>query len=146
VSEPSNEFSDLAQVHLRGFWSARNERTISLDLNPMDSVGNIPAWRRKKAAYPTRYEFPDCPECKKLKDAMVNARYDVSSFRAPDPQKSRSRWPKDYQNEMYNLECHANLTKAEYELHLFSAHDDKTYEGSAMANLAIVARNGRLKP
>ncbi len=101
---------------------------------------------RKKAAYPTSYEFPDCPECKKLKDAMVDARYDVSSFRPPDPSKSRSRWPKAYQDEMYNLELHANRTKAEYELHLFNAHNDKSYEGSVMTNLAIVARNGRLKP
>jgi glutaredoxin len=86
---------------------------------------------RKKASYPTTYEFPDCPDCKKLKDAMVNVRYDVSSFRPPDPSKSRSRWPKGYQDEMYNLELRANRTKAEYELHLFNTHNDKTYEGSA---------------
>jgi hypothetical protein len=100
---------------------------------------------RLKASNPTTYEFPDCAECRKLKDAMVDAQYDVRSFRPPDPSKSRSRWPKAYQDEMYNLECHANLTKAKYELHLVNAHGDKRHESRVEANLAIALRKGRLK-
>jgi hypothetical protein len=101
---------------------------------------------RQKAAYPTTYEFPDCAECRTLKDAMVNANYSVRSFRPPDPSKSRSRWPRIFQNEIYNLECHGDLTKAKYELHLFNAHGDKRYESRVMANHATVVRKGRLKP
>ena len=97
-------------------------------------------------AYPTSYEFPYCPECKTLRDAVVNAQDYVRGFRPPDPSKSRSRWPRIFQNEIYNLECHENVTKAKYELHLFNAHGDKRYESRVMENHAIVVRKGRLKP
>ena len=46
---------------------------------------------------------------------------------------------------MYNLECHANMTKAKYELHLVNAHGDKRHESGITENLAIIARKGRLK-
>jgi hypothetical protein len=101
---------------------------------------------RLKAANPTTYEFPDCAECRKLKDSMVSAQYDVRSFRPPDPGKSRSRWPQGYRDELYRIECHANETKAKYELHLVNAHGDKTYEHSVTTNLTILLREGRLKP
>jgi hypothetical protein len=74
----------------------------------------------------------------------VTARHKTPHLR--DPSKSRSRWPKGYQGEMYNLELRANRTKAEYELHLFNTRNDKTYEGSAATNLIILLRAGRIKP
>jgi hypothetical protein len=101
---------------------------------------------RQRLAYPTSYEHPECAECKKLKDEMVYARDSVRTFQPPDPRKSRSRWPRAYQDEMYRLELSANESKAEFELHLFQAHGDKQYESSALRNLEIVLREGRLKP
>ena len=67
-------------------------------------VSNLSLFRSEQdvqmAAYPTSYEFPYCPECKTLRDAGANAQDYVRSFRPPDPGKSRSRWPKAYQDEM----------------------------------------------
>ena len=77
---------------------------------------------------------------------MVSAQDYVRGFRPPDPSKSHSRWPKAYRDEMYSLECHGNLTKAKYELHLVNAHGDKRYESSVLANHAIIVRKGCLKP
>lgn len=101
---------------------------------------------RQKAAYPTTYEFPDCAECRTLKDAQVNAEYNVRSFQPPDPRKSRSRWPQAYKAEMDRIERHANLARAAYELHLISAHKKETDDRTVMRNLDIVVRDGRLKP
>ena len=100
---------------------------------------------RQRAAYPTTYEYPDCGECRALKDAMVNAQDNVRGFRPPS-RRSRSRWPKDYSEEISRLERYANLARAKYELHLAEAHKDETHQRNVDTNLAIVIREGRLKP
>jgi hypothetical protein len=78
--------------------------------------------------------------------AAVTGGYGVRSLRPPDPRKSRSRWPQAYRGEMNRFECHANLARAAYELHLVSAHRKEVDDRAVMRNLEIVVRNGRLNP
>jgi hypothetical protein len=101
---------------------------------------------RKRAAYPTTYEHPDCEECKKLKDAMVYAEDSVGGFRLPGAYKPRSRWPRRYRDEASRLKRNSNLARATYELHLVQAHDDESRKSSVGKNLDVVLREGRLKP
>lgn len=105
---------------------------------------------RIRAANPTRYEHPECGECRKLKDAMVAASDSVREFqtmtRSMVPRRPRSRWPKDHRQEMTHLEYASNEARAEYELHLFTAHQDRAYESNAVRNLEILLREGRLRP
>src|SRR5882757_1159883 len=83
---------------------------------------------RVMAANPTRYEYPDCEECRKLKDAMVSARNSLAACR-PDYGETRpkSRWPKESREEQYRQEQGAKLTRARYELHLVTAHNHEAY-------------------
>jgi hypothetical protein len=101
---------------------------------------------RLRLANPTTYEHPDCEECRKLKDDLVREEYSVRGFRPEGAYRPRSRWPKDYREEMSRLERATNLARAKYELHLFGDHKDKSYEGRAITNLEVVMREGRLKP
>jgi hypothetical protein len=101
---------------------------------------------RIRAANPTRYEHPECGECRRLKDDMVRAQDEVRGFRPQGKYRPRSRWPKDYRTEMSRMENYRNLAKAKYELHLFGDHKDKEYEGRVFENMNILAREGRLRP
>jgi hypothetical protein len=107
------------------------------------SVNHI---ERIRAANPTRYEHPECEECRKHKDDMVRAQDDVLGFRPQGKYRPRSRWPKDYDREMSRMENYRNLARAKYELHLFGEHKDKEYEGRVFTNMEILIREGRLKP
>jgi hypothetical protein len=102
---------------------------------------------RKKAAYPTTYEHPECEECRQLKDRMVNAEYSVRSFGptlwggAPE-----SKWGKSYKDEFHRLELAANEARAKYEVHLGKDHKDENHQSDLGKNLTILLREGRLKP
>jgi len=102
---------------------------------------------RKRAAYPTTYEHPDCEECRQLKDAMVRAE---DSYRTCRPDmgttKPKSRWPKDWRDELYRRQMAANLTRAKYGVHLGADHKDANHQHDLGSNLAIILRKGRLKP
>lgn len=104
---------------------------------------------RKKAAYPTFYEHPDCAECRKLKDAMVSAE-DSSRNCRPDfsggSSKPKSKWPKQWRDESYRQELAANRARAEYEFHLGTVHKDENHQRDLGQNLNIMIREGRLKP
>lgn len=116
---------------------------------PCITENGIPKYHveRKRAAYPTRYEHPECEECRKLKDAMVYAQDSYNSFRPEfGASRPKSRWPKAYREESYRQELSANRTKAEYEFHLATVHKDELYQSSIQRNLEIIIRKGRLKP
>lgn len=102
---------------------------------------------RKRAAYPTRYEHPECAECRQLKDAMVDADSAYRTFR-PDfgGNKPKSKWPKDWRTESERLERAAHLAGAKYRFHLGSEHKDENYVRDLERNLTIIMREGRLKP
>jgi hypothetical protein len=80
---------------------------------------------RKRAAYPTTYEHPDCAECRELKDRMVRAEYAVTAF-GPTfcGGRPKSKWSKAYKDEFRNQELAANEARAKYEYHLRSVHKD----------------------
>lgn len=103
--------------------------------------------QRKLAAYPTTYEHPDCAECRQLKDSMVSAE---SSYRTHRPDvggnKPKSKWPKDWRDESQRLELAFNLARAKYEFHLATVHKDENQQHGIERNLAIIMREGRLKP
>jgi hypothetical protein len=103
--------------------------------------------QRLLAANPTTYEHPECNECRKLKDAMVNAQMSFRSCR-PDlgSYKSKSRWPKAWRDQHYQLEKASNLARAKYYLHLGKDHQDKNHQYDLAENALIVMREGRLKP
>lgn len=102
---------------------------------------------RKKAAYPTTYEYPECEECRQLKDGMVNAEYSVTSFGPSSCDgRPKSKWGKAYKSEFYRLELARNLAKAKYEAHLATDHKDETLQRSLPENITIMMREGRLKP
>jgi hypothetical protein len=103
--------------------------------------------QRILAANPTTYEHPECEECRKLKDAMVYAEHSVRSCR-PDlgTSKPKSRWPKAWKDQYYELEKAANLARANYEVHLATVHKDERYQHDLGRNLDIKLRGGRLKP
>ena len=102
---------------------------------------------RIRAANPTTYEHPECEECRKLKDAMVDAEWSLRTCR-PDvgSYKSKSRWPKAWKEEHYRLGNAANLARAKYHVHLVVEHKDKAYEYELGHNMDIVLRDGRLNP
>jgi hypothetical protein len=107
--------------------------------------GNYHA-QRKLALYPTKYEQPECAECRNLKDAMVDAENSLRSCR-PDTgsYKSKFRWPKAWKEEHYRLEKAANLVRANYEIHLGTVHQDKSHQHDLGRNLDTRLRDGRLK-
>jgi hypothetical protein len=80
---------------------------------------------RQRAAYPTTYEHPECEECRKLKDRMVNAESAHKTFH-PDfgGNKPKSKWPKSWRDESHNLELAAKGARAKYEYHLHTTHKD----------------------
>src|ERR1700722_6860088 len=90
---------------------------------------NLYHTERKRAAYPTRYEHPDCAECRELKDASVDADSSYRAFR-PDfgGNKPKSRWPKDWRSESHRLEFAAKLARAKYSFHLASVHSDEGHQ------------------
>jgi hypothetical protein len=104
---------------------------------------------RKRAAYRTTYEHPDCSECRKLKDAMVRAE---DSYRTYKPDfggtrpKPKSRWPKGWRDGSRSLELGMNFARAEYEFHLGSVHKDQSYQRDLGKNFNIIVREGRLGP
>lgn len=101
---------------------------------------------RRLAAYPTTYEYPECEECRRLKDWMVSAE---SSFRSCRPDfggsKPKSRWPKAWKEELYRREKAANLARAKYEFHLGTEHKDEAHKNDLGENLTVILREGRLK-
>lgn len=104
--------------------------------------------KRQRAAYPTTYEHPDCAECRKLKDAMVEAESSHRNFR-PDfggGYRPKSKWPKDWREESYRVEMAANRARADYEFHLGAVHKDENHQRDLERNLTIIMREGRLKP
>lgn len=102
---------------------------------------------RQRAAYPTTYEHPDCEECRKLKDMMVNAE---SSYRTFHPDfggnKPKSKWPKGWRDQSRNLELASNLARAKYKFHLMTDHKDESHQRDLERNVTIIMRQGRLKP
>ena len=74
---------------------------------------------RKLAAYPTRYAYPDCEECRLLKDAIVSAE---------------------------SSETALDLARTRYNSHLADAHKDERYQSDLLRSLGITIRKGRLKP
>jgi hypothetical protein len=102
---------------------------------------------RKRAAYPTTYEHPDCAECRQLKDRMVRAEYGVTAF-GPTfcGGKPKSKWSKGFKDEFRNRELAANEARAEYEYHLGTVHKDEGHQRDLIQNLEIIMREGRLKP
>jgi hypothetical protein len=102
---------------------------------------------RTLAANPTRYEYPDCAECRELKDSMVHAFTSYTSYRPPfDVATSKSRWPKAWRDESYKLEMASNLARAKYEVHLGTVHKDENHRSDSARNMSIIIREGRLKP
>lgn len=102
---------------------------------------------RKKAAYPTAYEHPECSECRQLKDRMVNADYSVTSFGPSSCDgRPKSKWGKSYRDEFYRLELARNHAKAKYEAHLATVHKDENHQRSLPENITIMMREGRLRP
>jgi hypothetical protein len=102
---------------------------------------------RKKAAYPTRYEHPECEKCRKLKDRMVDAEHSVSSF-APSScgGQPKSKWGRAYKDEFRRMELARNEARAEYEVHLGTEHNDENHQRNLGHNLTILLREGRLMP
>lgn len=102
---------------------------------------------RKRAAYPTTYEHPECDECRQLKDRMVNAEYSVGSF-GPTlcGGQPKSKWGKAYKDEFRNQELAANEARAQYELHLGTVHKDENHQRDLGRNLTILLREGRITP
>ena len=104
---------------------------------------------RKRAAYPTTYEHPDCAECRTLKDAME---YAADSYRTYRPgfgarnHKPKSRWPKNWRDESHRLEMAANLSRASYEVHLATFHNDENRLHDLPRNVTVVMRKGRVRP
>jgi hypothetical protein len=102
---------------------------------------------RIRAANPTTYEHPECEECRKLRDAMVDAEWSLRTCRPEmGTYKSRSRWPKAWKEEHYQREKAASLARAKYHVHLVTEHKDKAYEYELGRNMDIVLRDGRVKP
>lgn len=102
---------------------------------------------RKKAAYPTTYEHPECDECRQLKDRMVNAEYSVTAFGPSSCDgRPKSKWGKAYKDEFRNQELWANEARAKYELHLATVHKDENYQRNIERNLTVLLREGRLRP
>lgn len=102
---------------------------------------------RKRAAYPTTYEHPECEECRKLKDRMVRAEYSVTAFGSTfcggEP---KSKWSKGYKDEFRNQELEAREARAEYEVHLGTVHKDVDHQQDLGRNLTTLLREGRIKP
>jgi hypothetical protein len=99
------------------------------------------------AANPTTYEHPECEECRKLKDGRVYAEMALRSFRPfPETHKPKSRWPKAWRNEHYQLEKAANLARARYDVHLATVHKDEAHQHDLARNMEIMLRDGRLGP
>jgi hypothetical protein len=93
---------------------------------------------RKKAAYPTTYEHPDCEECRQLKDRMVNAEHSVTAFGPSSCGGTpKSKWGKAYKD---------HEARAKYEVHLGVVHNDERYQRELGQNLSILLREGRLRP
>jgi hypothetical protein len=101
---------------------------------------------RRRAAYPTEYEHPDCAECKELKDAMAYTRDSLQSFQ-PDfgAHRSKSRWPRASKDELYRREKAANLARAKYEVHLGTDHNDEAHRNDLGQNVTVILREGRSK-
>jgi hypothetical protein len=110
-------------------------------------VGALYHSERIRAANLKIYEYADCTECRGLKDALLAAEMSLRSCR-PDSErhKAKSRWPKAFKDQNYQLELAVNLARANYEIHSVEVHHDKTYESSLGRNLYIRLRDGRLKP
>lgn len=102
---------------------------------------------RIRAANPTTYEHPECEECRKLKDAMIDAEWDLKTCR-PDigNYRSKSRWPKAWKDEHYRLEKTVNLARAKYHVHLGTVHSDERHQQDLATNLEIIMRQERLTP
>ena len=101
---------------------------------------------RKKAAYPTTYEHPDCEECRQLKDRMVNAEYSVTAFGPSSCGGTpKSKWGKAYKDQFRNQQLGANEARAKYEFHLGVVHNDERYQRDLGQNLTILLREGRLR-
>jgi len=96
---------------------------------------------RQRAAYPTTYEHSECEECRKLKDRMVNAESLYRTFH-PDfgGNKPQSKWPKSWRDESRNLEMAAREARAEYEIHLGTAHKDEIHQHDLGRNLNTLLR------
>jgi hypothetical protein len=77
------------------------------------------------AANPTTYEYPDCGECRKLKDTMVSAAMSVRTCRPDGDYKPKSRWTTEWTDELHRREKEASLTRSKYEFHLQTDHDMK---------------------
>jgi hypothetical protein len=103
---------------------------------------------RKRAAYPTTYEHPDCAKCRDLKDAMVSAE---ESYRTCRPDfgefRPKSRWPQPWKDEYRRREDAVNLSRANYEFHLGTDHKDENHrrDYNLTRNLDVILQEGRLK-
>jgi hypothetical protein len=102
---------------------------------------------RIRAANPGAYEHPECEECRKLKDGMVDAEMALRSCR-PDvgSYKSKSRWPKAWRDQHYRLEKASNLARAKFYMHLGRDHNDEAHKHDMAENALIILREGRVRP
>jgi hypothetical protein len=125
--------------------------SCGIEGGPCATINGMPQYHieRLKAANPTTCEHPDCDECRRLKDTMINSQYSFRSYR-PDigsySMKAKSRWPKGWREGSRELERAANLARARYELHLGTVHKGEADPRNVIRNLEIIMREGRLEP